>query len=393
MAKKDSVSVNEEYQCVKEVDCDVCGTTFRFPYRSTVSGSGETERDAQRDAAKKAQKELTDETGSERCPNCGALQVCMEAGAKALGFGCATWLAGFLFLVGGALAAVNHFQLISYPTMPMICWLLGLFSLPVIAWTIFLARSNANLDLEQGLREAKQKLESQHLTIVSAGEPGAVQLARLSMTSIQMVALGMGILGLLLLPSAELLRIASGWTMNSNTTPPVVGPGDDLQLNWPESLQCVKGHWRGTATVEYTDAERTLPSTPLAATTRSEDWGNFIGGRGARNQTTLIWATVKIPDDPGLAGKTIRLNAQITVNYPTSTGLFGFENREDTLSHEFPITLAPAMAGSTYKIVWWGGLVIGAGLILLSAYTLRRGQLNLFKACARPRTFDIRPAD
>jgi hypothetical protein len=191
------------------------------------------------------------------------------------------------------------------------------------------------------------------------------------------------------MPAAEIVAMMSGWHSNPSAFPPVAGPGDTVILYWPESLECLKRHWKGTVEVQYTDDQQTLPPTPVKATCPSEDWGGFIGGRGARNTDITIWTQVTLPDDPALAGKTIRMPSKIAVVYPHSKGLFGFENREADFATEFKFRLSSPKAAETYFLLWWAGLLVGGGLVVVAGFILRRHELQLLNVSMFPVTLKI----
>ncbi len=79
-----------------------------------------------------------------------------------------------------------------------------------------------------------------------------------------------------------------------------------------------------------------------------------------------------IPDRTELAGKTLQLDIKLAVAYAASTGPFGFENAKTTCEYKTDVLLASPHAGRDYRVLWWGGLVSGGVLVLLTSYVLRR---------------------
>jgi len=390
MAKKDAISTTQEYECTKEVDCQWCKTTFQFPIKTSVTGSGPKMSAALDDAEEKAVKELKEEPGQQRCPTCGALQVCMGASSHALGHGCAMWFAGVFLLLSVGAGFLIREKLISFMTMPMITWLLLVISLLAVAYNVFVVLTNPNQDLAKGREEVQENLEKKPVTTISKGNGSVPDSLPKSMSVLQIVAIGLSVFGIAMIPAAEWLRIASGWPVNSSCVPPVAGPGDEVTVYWPKTIECMKGHWRGTVKVEQLDAGPNGQRAAIGATCSTDSWGQFIGGKGAKKRDTAIWTKIALPNDPSLSGKTIQLDAKISVEYPRSTGLFGFEDAKEDFANVFTLKLAQPAAAGKYESAWWFGLIGGGALVTLASFLLRRSQLSIYAASVQPRTRNIR---
>lgn len=390
MAKKNDASVTEEFMCVKEVTCACCGTVYQFPHKTTVTGTGPIRIEARKDAFRKAPAELAGETGRRRCPTCGVLPTCMEASTNAFGYGCMLWFSGIVLAIALVIGVLLELRAISFVPLYVMSWTsFAILLLPVLI-NILLVRRNANWNLER----KRERSKTEPVSIISSSSNVAIpdSLPR-STTVVQSVAIVLSLVGLCILPAAEILRMASGWTINASSFPPVAGPGDEVTVYWPKSLDCLKGYWKGSATVEFADTEGKVPPAALPATCRTEEWGQFVGGKGTTNRDTVIWTKVQLPDDPGLKGKTVKLISKIDVVYPHSTGIFGFENREEQFAHEFQLRLSAPKAAATYHDIWWAGMAIGGVLIVASTFMLRRGQLSLLKSCPYPRTMNVTRVD
>ena len=394
MAKKnDTVTVTEEFNCDKEIECAWCQTKFQYQHKMHVSGSGLNELQAKKEAARKALSDLEKEPGNEKCPTCGALQVSMEANSFAAGHIVAAVFAAIILLIAIGVGALLNGKLISFISLSTASYVFVLLLLIPVAYNLWLVFSNENSNLEAGLADAKQKV-SDGTTKVLSRKPGIAVPESIprSLTALQYVAIVLSVIGIALVPAAEIVRLASGWPSNSAAFPPVAGPGDEVTLYWPQSISCLKHFWKGTVTVGFADPDKPGNTAPLGATCETKSWGSFIGGKGATNKDTAIWTNVKLPDNPGLAGKTIRLPSRISVTYPHSTGLFGFEERQTEFNNEFQFRLASPKAASTFCLLWWGGLLAGGGLVVISGLLLRQVQLSLLKNSPQPETLNVRNA-
>ena len=390
MAKKDSESVSEDFLCVKEVTCEWCETVFRFPLKLSIDGSGPNKLVARKNAAENAKIKLPEEPGTERCPSCGALQTCMEASGSALGFGCLTVLMAICLGIAITFGVLVNLHLLTSVSLPVVGWILVALAIPIVLFNIYLARINPNSELNAGLEEAKTKVAEGKITVVSQPKSVIPESIPRSTGIVPLIAIGLSVIGLCLIPAAEVFRMASGWTAHPFAVPPVAGPGDEVTLNWPNSVNCLKGKWRGIVEVEMTDPVGKHPKTKVDASCSTEQWGNWSGGRGNRNRDTAIWTKVKLPDDAALAGKDVSLHAKILVTYPQSSGLLRFENKEAEFVHDFQMKLSSPKSSTMYFEAWWIGIVGGGGLIALASWFCRLYQLNVVKNSPHPKTLYIK---
>lgn len=389
MAKKNSVSLKAKYECIKEVDCEWCHTRFQFPMVESTKGSGPTLDDAVRDAREKSRKSLEREPGHEACPTCGALQVSMGASKNAFAHGCALWFAGILLAIGLLIAFLINQNIVSLVTASTVSWTLFFVSILTLLFNIRIVRQDPNADLIQSRAAAAAKVKEQKIVVISTTHDALPDSIPTSVSVFQWAAIGLCALGITLYPAAELLRITSGWASNPNCVPPVAGPGDEVTVFWPKSLPCLKGHWKGAAFVNLVSDDPFATPMPLEATGRVDGWGGVIGGKGAHNQDTAIWTKVKLPDDPALVGKKIKLDAKMSINYPHSTGLLSFEEAQVEFENVFTLKLAVPRAATRYNTAWWIGLIGGSGLVVLSSFLLRRHQLGLCRSSVQPKTLNF----
>jgi hypothetical protein len=180
-------------------------------------------------------------------------------------------------------------------------------------------------------------------------------------------------LGLMALASSEAVRLAAGWPLNRDCVPMVAGPGDEVDIYFPDQISSIKGYWKGQPTVSVTNAQELgLAEAALPATSEDDHWGSVMMGKHVSPKNAQLWARVSIPESEGLAGETLQMKIALDVAYPAKTGMFGFQEVRQGFAHATELRLASALAGFMYQVVWWGSLLIGAGLIVLAELFLYR---------------------
>lgn len=174
--------------------------------------------------------------------------------------------------------------------------------------------------------------------------------------------LAVGAVGLLLMLPPFLLRWTGDWPIAAGTKPEVVCPGDTVRVWLPDRIDAVKGHWRGNPRATVTAADPSRP-VAVAATAQRESWGDTISGKNLSSTQPNLWADVTLPDDPALAGRTVEVRVDMTVEYPFAFGA-GFENRTAEAGVTRSYTLAAKGESAKYTVSYW---LAGVGVLLMTA--------------------------
>ena len=177
------------------------------------------------------------------------------------------------------------------------------------------------------------------------------------------------LLCLLILPLAELARMAHGWPTNDGWFPPVAGPGDETYVYLPDRVQSVKGYWAAQATVFATDSTGG-PPIQIVSSTRNDSWGNRISVKSSeKNTSSTLWVRLHLPPDPKLANRNLRIVATLNVTYPKANGNT-FEPISGTATYTGTLQTAAPNAGSDYRMWWWIGMAGAGGFFLLLEWGL-----------------------
>jgi hypothetical protein len=251
-------------------------------------------------------------------------------------------------------------------------WLgVGIGVLGVLAH-IWFSRINPNKDLEANKTKAAAEVQKGVLKLDWASSTGPMldEAQARPTHGKRAMALGLMLVGIALLPTGEIVRMASGWPKNGDCEPMVIGPGDQPKLFLPSKVKSIKGFWNGQATVTVLNADELGLANPrLECSTNTKTWGGIIFGKSVRAEDVNLWTIVNLPSTDNLSDKIVRLRVNMDVNYPAERG-HGFENEEKSIEDTIELHLASPHAGRTYRLLWWGGGVTGGILILLGSVWL-----------------------
>jgi hypothetical protein len=364
MATKYKATIERE--CWKQHVCLGCGSNFRYRMRRKRTTQGPTERIAEENARKAIAAALKDDVDLQPCPTCGLVQPDMVGDAQATGHGLVLII--LVILMGMVLIVA----LIASTGTAAVPWIgVGLCFLGVLAH-YWIARRNPNKDLEANRTKAEAEIQKGTLKLEKAGHGGPTlddSPARPKGGS-RAPAFLLMLLGIALLPSAEVMRLASGWPRNHNCEPMVIGPGDQPTLYLPSKVKSIKGLWNAQPAVTVVNAEEVgLADARLDSSSRNRTWGGVIFGKSVRAEDSQLWTKVELPSDETLAGKTIQLRINMDVKFPAERG-HGFEDEEKSFEDSFELHLASPRAGRTYRLLWWGGGLGGGILVLLGSIWL-----------------------
>jgi hypothetical protein len=179
----------------------------------------------------------------------------------------------------------------------------------------------------------------------------------------------------------ELLRGLRGWSSNSDWSPTVAGPGDEVYVYLPKKITSVKGYWRGTPQVTIRCDEDPKLSGRIPSWTKDNSWGQSIqiGSKESTTSTTTLWVKTRLPSGENYAGKTLKVDVVMNVVYPLLIGNDHFQDTPDTASHSAELRLSAPGSGAAYRASWFGGVLGGGiamailgGMMALEAWSLCR---------------------
>src|SRR5207245_2234123 len=139
---------------------------------------------------------------------------------------------------------------------------------------------------------------------------------------------------------------------NPGLRPLVLGPGDEVTVKFPDrdEIRSVQGRWRGNPEVKVLNAAEVGAPPTLTGAGRADSWGDEIRVKPSeKNLSGGLSARLKVPNNPALGGKTLRVKVTMNVMYPSAEGNSRFLNRTTTVSREFTLRLAEAKALRDYR--------------------------------------------
>ena len=232
--------------------------------------------------------------------------------------------------------------------------------------------------------------------VVAAGITGFAALAHLLLAICEPrtagLPQGLALLLVVLAPLAFLYpafaRPDQGWPLNPVKGPRedgtirsrIVSPGDRVSVRWTaEDITSVGARWRGRPKVEVLNAVELGCPQALPGTGRDETWERWMWTEsGLEECSPFLTATFPLPDDPQLAGKSLRLRTTLPITYPAPVGRVEYVDKRKTFVREDVVLLAPLAVKEAYWASWRTGAAIGmvgtavGGLILvLVAFGLR----------------------
>lgn len=382
----------------REHECARCGTAYRYLFTRKKTGEGGTPAAATRAANRAVVKALKFEVNMQPCPGCGLYQPDMIAARRAR----AHWwtfapsgpvilllLLFVTFASSGSAFSADLGKLLPdllvFRTVALIAAALaGIFTLAHLV----IDAINPNSNLDANLELAHKRVRARKLWVVSEDtrQPPERQIGRgiAGMHALCYLLLLTGVLAFLV---PEAVRLHGGMISNPGWYPEVVGPGEEACVYFPNTINCIKWMWRGAvqATVENAaevgvaaqaagPAKQPRPAPPvqLAARAKADNWSGTIkiDSSTERNTRTRLWAYVRLPDDPSLAGKTLRLRIDMDMVYPVSADFHGWEEKTEHRTHTATLTVSAGRAAETYVRAWWFGFLAGISLIPLGGALL-----------------------
>jgi hypothetical protein len=362
MATKYKVSVKIE--CWKRHLCIACGSSFRYVFRRNLSGQGATEAGAQKSAQKLSEKALAQGVDEHPCPSCGTIQPEMT-GTRCRKFHAGVLIVGMILLA--VLMGLSGGEVLDLTLMGKIGS--GVMAGLVVTNALAAVR-DPNHDLERNKERAARSVESGILILDGrpAGVPRLEAVPKASGFG-QGSAFLSGILAILAVFAAELLRISNGWPANEGWFPPVMGAGDESKIYFPHKVTSLKSHWRATATATVLNAQELgLKSDQIPARSKQDFWGSFISTKSSeKNSRSSVWVRITLPESDALEGKALDLKIDAVATFPTMSAGNTFEERQETFETRSSVKVVAAGAASSYTKTFWGGMAAGLALFILSS--------------------------
>lgn len=363
-------------KCWKRHECVGCGGQYRYKFARTVTGEAGSESAAGKAAEKAAIATVEKDVDQRPCPRCGCVQPDMIAQQKSNRH---FWVALLLLLFSAAAGLCGLISSATWMTYSSASLLLAVASAAGLVVHAAVALSDPNKNKDANRDRAERMVDQGDMEPVAdadddlaGGEPKPVAGAAFPL-------LGLAALGVVLTTVPFVLKTVSRWPTVADTKPEVAGPGDKLTVYFPKSFESVKGYWSGSPRVTVTNDGGAGPLS-IPATAKADSWGNTISGKSVSNSRPAAWAELALPNDPKLAGKTIEVRVDMTVQYPHGTGR-SFDNQTTQLSQTAKFTLAGSGAGGTYYASMWAA-VLGAILVAVAGFSLMVAANGLRKYAA-----------
>jgi hypothetical protein len=321
------------------------------------------------------------------CPHCGLYQPDMVGARRGYYH---LWITlGTSIFLGTALVFLGGLPSVQSDLSMWIAIVLGVMILPA---QFVACLWNPNRNLKANRKKALEAVRNGDLDLLRTRDEDNTP-PRFGLRIGHLVALALMGLSLPFVTAGELLRSVQDWPYNRDCFPNVVGPGDEITVDFPEKIESVKGLWAGQATGEILNiGELNAGNLHMHTSSKLDTWGDKISVEHTNStETSRLWMRIALPDNEGLAGKEMKLRLQLTAVHPVAQGN-GFVNQSDSFSHTVTIRLAKTQhAGRIYDWVRHGGSAValigitGAGLILYIMARRLRSQANPSKI------FDRRP--
>jgi hypothetical protein len=343
-------------RCWKQHTCLCCDCVYRYKMERKGEATAGLAEYAQSMAEQKALLAVKKEVDVHPCPTCGLVQPEMGASQKMLSHGIVA-LATFLLV---------PFIIIPAAANGITLHLAGMIAASVagIAWLVHLltALDNPNGNRAENRKKAKSEVDTGQVEVVQPGTADKNKPVPGNLRATHALTL----LGILLSVPAFLAPVYVKETENLPTDPDlppfVIAPGDEVRVTFPaqHNIQCVSGLWHGNARARILNASEAAGLTILPAATQTDSWGEGIFVKSSeKNLTRSLHATVKIPKEAKLGGKTLRVEVGLDVTYPSVALNNTFTNRKAAASHIVTIQLANLAACQTYRDAFAAGTTLG----------------------------------
>ncbi len=356
-----------EFSVWKEHKCACCGTVYRYLFKRTMQGEGNSPEAATANAEKAVEKALEHEVDQRPCPECGLYQPDMVASQRGRRHWWTFWAGVPLVILTFILVLTDVFSFATAALLMAGVAIAVTIAHLVIDFTNPNANRIANTDLAKQMVEdgdiwVPKKKQPKNLT----DEPIGNGITTLHYFCYAMLAAS--VVAFLLPVGVPTL---TGMKRNADWYPEVAGPGDAPYIYFSDKISTVKGHWSGNPIITILNPQE-VGNLNLMASSKIDTWGNTIriGSKESKTSRPSMWTRVQIPNDPSLIGKTIKMKIDLAVHYPALMGSNQWEPKSTTVSRNAEITLSSSGAGKLYSATFWLGFLSGSGLLLLGGLLL-----------------------
>lgn len=352
-----------QVRCWKNHKCVGCDGSYAYEFARKVTGTGNTEEKASVAANKAAQRAIEQDTDLHPCPTCGLFQPDMIGQRRAQKAWLVFWLALVAFGTSLILGGTDVVQLNT------LTWVMAVIAggAALVLWKTSLWNPNSNVSAN--ITRATADVASGKIMHYAGDASLAVKhLASPPKSSFQMLSLVLAAAAAIAAAAPELVRSSRGWPANAEAYPPVVGPGDTTRIYMKEKIESIKSYWRGKAGVKILEGSRSFSATTK---TNQNDWGMTIHAKSSeKNSNSTPWVRVTVPDEASLAGRAVKCDIKLAVEYPHMQGSSTFETGSKVMQRNVALNLAPRGAGTGYVSLWWQSTLTGIGLTLLCSIFL-----------------------
>jgi len=151
-----------------------------------------------------------------------------------------------------------------------------------------------------------------------------------------------------------------------------------------QKIHSIKSYWRGNATATLTQMDGSSEPLHINATTNQNDWGTNISVKSSeKDNSTSPWVNFVLPDLAALAGRKVKCDIQLDLDYPQMSGASTFNTVSSQMKRTVTLQLGPAHSGESYNTLWWQATAGGMGVILLCSLLLV-GQARGLQRQAKP---------
>jgi hypothetical protein len=359
-------------RCQKQHTCLACGCVYRYPMEKTVVRSSGNPEEATQAAHDATSKFLQKEISSVPCPSCGLIQPDMVAQSK-VPWHFRTALTALILLFLFQLPAG---QGRAYEGTAMMLTAVAGFAALI---HIFTALSNPNTNRVANQARSEQARFNGRLEMVAPASRPEMYAPPGNLNAWHGLGLLLVIGAVGAFAAPLFFRPPAPFATNPELTPSLVGPGDQVTVQFPEwQLPSLQGRWRGKPEVVVLNNEELGIASTLEAVGSNDTWNDLKVGKNDIEKTVTLSAKVNLPRESQLSGKELKLKLTMVVTCPRKGTYNRVEERQTPVTKEFSVHLADGEGLRSFRWVWWlcvaGGIfgsVFGGMLLAVQGVVLK----------------------